>query len=381
MKIGIDIRCLMQPNYSGVAEYTYNLLTHLFKIDKKNQYVLFYNSAQDISQNLPKFSGPNIKMAGFNYPNKLLNLGMRIFKYPKVDKLLNQVAIFFLPNLNFIALSKSCQEVITSHDLSYKLFPQFFSGKRRLWHQLIAPKATLKNCSKIIAVSQNTKNDLINHYKIKPEKIKVIYSGIDHQLYNRIEKIDPHLKRILAKYKLQQPFILFLGTLEPRKNIEGIIEAFNLAKNINSNLAELNLVIAGERGWNYQYIFSLIQKSPYQEQIKYIDYIPKQDKPYLYNLAELLIFPSFYEGFGLPALEAQACGLPVIASANSSFPEILNDSAYLIKPDHLEEISEAIQQILSTPELKNNLIAQGLENVKRFSWQTCAQETLNYLIS
>ena len=381
MKIGIDIRCLMQPNYSGVAEYTHNLLTHLFNIDKKNQYFLFYNSAKDISQNLPNFSGPNIKMVGYNYPNKLLNLGMRILGYPKIDKLLNQVDVFFLPNLNFIALSKNCQSVITCHDLSYKLFPQFSSVKRRLWHQLIAPKTTLKNCTKIIAVSQNTKNDLINHYQIEPEKIKVIYSGIDQGFYKQIEKTDPHLKRIQAKYKLQQPFILFLGTLEPRKNIEGIIEAFDLAKNINSNLAELNLVIAGERGWNYKHIFSLIQKSNHKEQIKFIDYVPKQDKPYLYNLAELLIFPSFYEGFGLPALEAQACGLPVIASANSSFPEILGDSACLIKPDHLEEIAEAISQILSNTELKNKLIAQGLENVKRFSWQTCAQETLDYLIS
>ncbi|MCX6745581.1 MAG: glycosyltransferase family 1 protein [Candidatus Parcubacteria bacterium] len=371
----------MQPNYSGVAEYTHNLLTHLFKIDKNNQYVLFYNSAQNISQNLPNFSGPNIKMAGFNYPNKLLNLGMRIFRYPKIDKLLNQVDIFFMPNLNFIALSKTCQPVITSHDLSYKLFPQFFSAKRRLWHQLIAPKTTLKNCAKIIAVSQNTKNDLINHYKIEPEKIKVIYSGLDQQFYHQIKKTDPHLKRIRDKYQLQQPFILFLGTLEPRKNIEGLIEAFEMAKHKNSKLDELNLVIAGERGWNYQHVFSLVFKSRYQDQIKFIGYIPRQDKPYLYNLAELLIFPSFYEGFGLPALEAQACGLPVIASANSSFPEILGQSACLIKPDHLEEISEAIQQILSTTELKNKLIALGLENVKRFSWHKTAQETLSYLTS
>lgn len=378
MKIGIDIRCLMQPNYSGVAEYTYNLLTNLFKIDKDNQYLLFYNSSQDVSGNLPNFSGANIKTIGFNYSNKLLNLGLKFFKYPKIDQLLNQVDIFFMPNLNFIALTKQCKKVITVHDLSFKLFPAFLSKKRRLWHAFINPKKLIASSDKIIAVSANTKNDLINYYKIPEHKIKVIYSGLDHDLYRVIAKNDPQLAVIKKKYQLPDSFLLFLGTLEPRKNIIGLIEAFNLFKAQPSEFANMHLVIAGERGWNYQQIFTLAENSPFTKQIFYLDYIKRQDKPYIYNLASLFLFPSFYEGFGFPVLEAQACGLPVIASTNSSFPEILNESACLIKPDHLEEISQTILQIESDPQLKQDLINKGLANVKRFSWPTCAQETLRY---
>ncbi|MCX6742935.1 MAG: glycosyltransferase family 1 protein, partial [Candidatus Parcubacteria bacterium] len=176
-------------------------------------------------------------------------------------------------------------------------------------------------------------------------------------------------------------FILFLGTLEPRKNVTGIIEAFNLLKQNFPQYSDLCLIIAGEKGWHYERIFELAKNSPFTKQIIYLDYISRQDKPLLYNLAEIFIFPSFYEGFGFPALEAQACGLPVIASANSSFPEILGASAFLVNPDHIEELASSLYQILSNQELRQGLINKGLENANRFSWQTCAEETLKYLTS
>jgi len=379
MIIGIDIRCLMRPNYSGVAEYTYNLLENLFKIDQKNQYKLFYNSKNDVSNFLPRWNFANVKFFGFDHPNKLFNAKIKFLKSPKIDNLLSKVDVFFIPNLNFIALTNNCQKIITVHDLSYALFPQFFSLKRKFWHKFINPKKLIAGCDKIIAVSENTKNDLINCYKIPDNKIRVINSGIDHNLYRIIDKNDSKLKLLKKKYQLPESFILFLGTLEPRKNIIGIIEAFNLLLAKYPEFKNLHLVIAGERGWNYEQFFSFAQNSPFTKQIFYLDYIQRQDKPFLYNLANLFLFPSFYEGFGFPALEAQACGVPVIAGLNSSFPEILGESAFLVKPDYINEIIEAIHLTLTNAKLKQNLIAKGLENVKRFSWETCAQETLNYL--
>ena len=379
MNITIDIRCLMQPNYSGVAEYTFNLLANLFKVDKQNQYRLFYNSAKNIQANLPNFKQANVKYFGFNYPNKLFNLGLKFLKYPKMDGLIPQTDIFFMPNLNFLSLTNKPRKCLTVHDLSFELYPQFFSLKRRLWHKIINPKKIIDSFDKIITVSENTKNDLLELYQIPPKKIRVIYSGLDHELFQPQDKNLPEFAQIVDRYQLPEKFILFLGTLEPRKNITGLIEAFNLFKNNYPQFTDLHLVIAGEKGWNYKKIFDLAQNSPFTKQIFYLDYINRQDKPFLYNLAELFIFPSFYEGFGFPALEAQACGLPVIASSNSSFPEILGDSAFLVKPDQLEEIALAINQILTNSTLKQNLINKGLENVKRFSWQTCAQETLKYL--
>ncbi len=378
MTIGIDVRCLMHKNYSGVAEYTYNLLTHLFKADPQNSYKLFYNSKTNVSATLPKFDQPNVKYQGFEYPNKLLNLSFKFLNYPKIDQIIKGADVFFLPNLIFSALSANCQKIITIHDLSFELFPNFFSYKRNLWHKIINPKKIINNCDKVIAVSQNTKIDLINLYDIPADKIEVVHSGVDHQLYNKINE-QTKFKLIKEKYKLPNDFILYLGTIEPRKNIEGIIQAFNLFKEQNSKFKHLKLIIAGDKGWKYEKVFDLAQKSPYKQDIKFIGYVSRQDKPLLYNLSKIFLFPSFYEGFGLPVLEAQACGTPVIAGLNSAFPEILKNSALLINPDNLNEISQAIKELLTGKNLYQELMTKGLDNVKNFTWDKTAQKTLKIL--
>jgi glycosyltransferase involved in cell wall biosynthesis len=381
MIIAIDIRCLMNPNYSGVSQYTYNLLDNIFKIDKQNQYKLFYNSSQDISENLPKFDYPNVEFYGFKYPNKLLNSAFLLLNYPKIEKMIKSADLFFIPNLNFCSLTEKMPKALTIHDLSFERYPDFFSRKQRLWHKLLNPKRLSEQSQKIITDSQSTKNDLIDLYNLAPEKIRVIYPGINHETYKPLDKSLPKFRQCKEKYNLPEKFILYLGTIEPRKNIEGIIEAFNLAKRQNPDLADLHLVITGGTGWKTKHIFQTARKSPCSEQIHFIGYLPESHKRYLYNLAELFIFPSFYEGFGLPVIEAQACATPVIAGLNSSFPEVLENSAILVKPDNITEISQAISQILTIPELKQELIQKGLINSQRFSWQTCAHETLAYLLS
>lgn len=380
MKIAIDIRCLMNPNYSGVAQYTFNLLGNLFKIDRKNQYKLFYNSSQDISANLPKFENPNVEFYGFKYPNKLLNSGFLFLNYPEIEKMIAGCDLFFIPNPNFCAFSSDLKKVMTIHDLSFELYPYFFSAKQRLWHKIIRPRNLIARTSAIIADSDNTKNDLINIYQVPAEKIKVIYPGVNHEIYQPINRDDPKLNQVKEKYHLPDQFILYLGTIEPRKNIEGIVEAFNQYKK-NADNHDCNLVIAGNKGWKYQRAFKTAATSSFSDQIKFIGYVSENDKPYLYNLAKLFIFPSFYEGFGLPVLEAQACGLPVIASINSSFPEVLENSAILVNPDNLSEISRAVNDILTDFKLNNYLIEKGQINSQRFSWQKCAEKTLDYLLS
>lgn len=381
MQIAIDIRCLMNPNYSGVAQYTYNLLDNLFQIDKKNQYKLFYNSSQDITANLPKFEHPNVEFYGFKYPNKLLNAAFLFLNYPEIEKMINGCDFFFIPNPNFCALTATSKKIITIHDLSFELYPEFFSLKQRLWHKFIRIRELAQKSSKIIADSENTKNDLLKIYELPAEKIKVIYPGLNHDFYRILDKTLPEFEKLKTKYDLPKNFIFYLGTIEPRKNIIGIIEAFNLAKARNPEHKDRHLVIAGNKGWKFKNIFTTAAKSPYADQIHFIGYIPEEHKPYLYNLADLFIFPSFYEGFGLPVLEAQACGLPVITSINSSFLEVVANSAYLVNPDNITEISRAINEILVNSELKQSLIDKGLLNSQRFSWQKCAEETLNYLIS
>ncbi|MCX6739975.1 MAG: glycosyltransferase family 1 protein [Candidatus Parcubacteria bacterium] len=376
MQIAIDIRCLMSPTYSGVAQYTHNLLCNLLKIDRHNQYKLFYNSGQDVKKNLPNFDQPNVEIYGFNYPNKLINSSFLFLNYPKIEKLLHGCDLFFIPNLNFCALESATRKIITIHDLSYELYPHFFSDKQRLWHQLIRPKKLISQCYKIIADSENTKKDLQRIYQLPAEKINVIYPGLNHDFYKLIEPNHPKFKIIKEKYNLPEKFILYLGTIEPRKNIIGIIEAFN-SYQAKNNRTDLNLVIAGAQGWKNNNVYKAAQNSPYNSQIIFTGYIAESDKPYLYSLAELFVFPSFYEGFGFPVLEAQACGVPVIAALNSSFPEILADSAALINPDSISQLAVEIETILNDSIYKQSIINKGIANCQRFSWQKCAQETLN----
>src|SRR3989339_70980 len=370
MNIAIDIRNLMENEITGVGEYTFNLLTALFELDKSNNYFLFYNSSKNVT--VPPFNFENVKLVKFSFPNKLLNLSLKVLKYPKLDKLIFRklnvkIDLFFFPNLNFFAAD--CSYFITCHDLSFEIFPEFFSWKRKLWHKIINPKKLFEKAKKIIAVSSNTKSDLENIYKINPEKIYEIYSGVSEQ-FQKLDLSDPGRDRVRKKYHLPSKFILYLGTLEPRKNIESLIEAFSLFKQKNQS-KNIELVIAGKPGWKYSSIFNSAKKSKHFKQIHFINYVNNKDKVFLYNLAQCFVFPSYYEGFGFPPLEAIYCGTTTIASHTSSLPEILGNNAIYIDPYNINDIVKSFESI-DTFSLK-------VVN-RKFSWQTTAEKMLKIFI-
>lgn len=365
MRIGVDIRSLIEPYPSGVAYYAKNLLEKLLEIDQKNQYLLFYNSYRPSSpafiKDLQKY--PNVQIKGFSYPNKIFNSLLIFFHWPKIDKLLGNVDIFFAPNLQFLALSKNCKKIVTVHDLSFERYPQFLSLKRKLWHKIINPKKFIAAAHSIIAVSQNTKKDLVGLYQIDPQKINVIHSGVSTD--NLAEK----------KMQLPEKYILTVSTLEPRKNLEGLIAAFQeLIK--KDQFKDYFLLIAGPQGWKAEHLYHLAPNNP---QIKFLGFVSDAEKAYLYKNAQAFVYPSFYEGFGFPPLEAIAYGVPVIVSMNSSLPEILNDAALYIDPYNILEITCALEEVIKNLELRKYLITAGQEQIKNFSWQKSALETLQVL--
>jgi len=371
MTIGIDIRCLAQGKHTGVEEYTVNLLNSLFGFDKDNEYRLFYNSykaSPEIISGFLKYK--NVKLCRFRYPNKVLNSYFRFLKYPKIDKMIGDVDVFFSPNIIFSSLSRNCRRIVTFHDLSFERYPEFFSRKRRLWHKTVTPSRLAKKADEIIAVSDSTKQDLVQLYNIDPKKIKVIYSGIEER-FSPVENKE-ELRRVRKKYNLPEKFILFLGTLEPRKNIEGLILAFDKLKQSKN----LNLVIAGSKGWLYENIYKTAQKVNSSDNIKFIGYIDPEGKPALYSLAKLFVYPSFWEGFGFPPLEAMACGTPVITSNVSSLPEVIGEAGLLVDPYNINEIAEAMNQVLQGESLRTNLQKKGIERAREFSWGKTAKETL-----
>jgi len=309
MKIGIDIRCLMEPQYSGISEYTYNLIKHLLAIDQENQYFLFANSRKQ--KKMPEFKQENVFPKIFRYPNKIFNLSIKFLNIAKIDKLIGGVDVFLTPSFLFTNLSKDCRKILIIHDLSFELYPEFFTFKKRLWHKLISPKKLCQSNDIIIAISENTKNDIEKIYNINPEKIKIIYPGINEMFFQPVSEQEK--QKTKDKYNLSDDYIFYLGNLEPRKNVETLISAFQGLKN-----KEVKLVIAGGQAWKYKKIYRLWQKSPAKERIKFLGYVDAADKPALYSMAKIFVYPSIYEGFGLPPLEAMACGTPVISSFNSS---------------------------------------------------------------
>lgn len=380
MKIGIDIRSLLAPRLTGVGEYTYRLLNGLFQVDSANEYLLFFNACRapehfDVIVQNWTTRYPNVLLKEFHCPNKFFNLGLKFLHQPKIDRLLGKIDVFFAPNINFLALSDNCPLILTIHDLSFEIFPQFFSSKQRLWHSFINVRRLCQRADRIIAVSQNTKNDLVNYYQIDPSKIRVIYSGIPLDFTSPTEK-----EAVRKKYQLPEKYILFLGTLEPRKNIIGLIQAFELLK--ENNKIEHHLVIAGSPGWQAEKIYQCAKKSKAAEQIHFLGYIPPENKLGLYQASSLFVYPSFYEGFGFPVLEAMSCSLAVIASACAALPEITAGGApLLINPFRPAEIAGAMEQCLTNPPFATALGEKNKKHAAAFNWQKCSQSTLEILNS
>lgn len=378
MKIAIDVRCLMAGRRTGVEEYTLNLLLNLFEMDQKNQYVLFFNSAKKPHFDFSIFKKfANVRIKSFRIPNKLLNLSFWYFGWPHIDRMIGGTDILFLPNIIFFGASRKTKIILTVHDLSFERYPEHFSLKRRLWHIFINPRKICRRADQIIAVSDSTKDDISRLYKISRNKISTIHSAVDGR-FRIISRNDLDLIKVKEKYQLPFHFILSLATIEPRKNIIGIIKAFNrMQTDPDSDMAKYTLVIAGSPGWNQKKIFKEIENSPYRDRIQIINFVEDRDKEYVLNLATLFIYVSFFEGFGFPPLEAMRCGVPVIASNNSSLPEIVGNGGILVDPDKPDEIYRAMKEALSRKKLREKLIALGQKKAMEFNWQRTASSFLD----
>ncbi len=375
MRIGIDIRCLVEGRRTGVEEYTINLLNNLFETDKKNKYVLFLNSFRKPGIDPDQFEKhKNVTVKYFRFPNKLMNFLFWYFHWPKIDDLIGGVDAVFLPNIIFGAFSRGIKLVLTVHGLSFESYPETFSAKRRFWHIFINPKKLCRRADKIIAVSESSKNDLVEIYKINADKIRVIYSAASEN-FAVLDRNNLKLIEVKEKYRLPYKFVLYFGTVEPRKNIAGIVQAYNQLRKINHpELNKYKLVIAGAPGWKEGKIFEEIKKSPFGEDIIFAGFIDDEDKAAVYNLAALFVYPSFFEGFGFPPLEAMNCGVPVITSNNSSFPEIAGGAAIMIDPDKPDDIYQAMKEILLSKKLQEKLRERSVEQAKKFNWKKTARE-------
>jgi len=365
MRIFIDARVLNSKILAGVYEYTRQLITNLLAIDDVNEYFFFLNSFRQ-PKGIAFFKNQikrKISLINYHLPNKILDLGANFFSFPKIDTLI-KADVFYSPNINIFAFKNPQKRMLTVHDLSFIHYPEFFGWKEKFWHWRQNFDKQIKTAGLIIAVSDFTKKDIVETLKIADEKVVRIYAGINP--FYQPKKFSSALK----------PFIFYLGTIEPRKNIIGIIKAFNLLKTI-PQFKDLELVIAGDKGWLYDKVLKEAETSPYSSAIKFLGRVSEEKAKELYNTASVFVYPSFYEGFGFPPLEAQACGLPVVTSNKTSFPEVLGKSAVLVDPYNVSEIASAVEAILTNSVFRQSLVSKGFENVKRFSWNKTAKELIS----
>jgi len=381
MRIGIDARVL-DGGSGGVHVYAKNLLKHLIPRAANHEIKLFanqYGRAHSSGIARAFAAHPHVTLHQYRFPNKFLNASFRFKAWPLIDELVGGCDVLFFPSMMYSAFSPKTKAVLTMHDLSYEFFPEYFTLRQRIWHKLMDPRRLCERVSAVIAVSESTRQDIITHYRIPQKKVVTIHSGIDaafRPVHDRSA-----LAQVRAKYGLPEGrYILQTGTLNPRKNYRATLAAFErLAVRYPAEFSDVRLLCAGHRGWKSAGLLSAMRRSACSDRIHVIHEVPADDLPTLYSLASVMAYPSFYEGFGFPILEAFSCGIPVVTSTTSSLPEIAQNAALLVNPYRVDELECAIREILSKPEEARRLRAAGLRATTSFGWDKTAAQTLNLI--
>jgi glycosyltransferase involved in cell wall biosynthesis len=368
MEIGI-ITDLVDRKCEGIGKYTYNLIKGLNTVDKKNQYNLIHYKKNDLD--IYKVNNeiyiPRLKPFGESVwrclvlPFKFRNNGSDIIHDPTDG----------IGALSFKTVSK---RIITMHDLIPFFFPEYTSKGSWIAHKILYKK-TIDNADMIITDSNSSKMDILNNFKVPEKKIRVIYIAADKKYKVLPKKEIEHYKKSMG---FNFPFILYLGALDPRKNIPNLIKSFYQIK--KKGFPHKLVIVGGIRfnsGPISKTIHRIIQKLNLNDEIILTGHLPEKDIPKIYNAAELFVFPSFYEGFGLPPLEAMSSGTPVITSNTSSLPEVVGEAGITIDPHNVNELADSIINVITNDSLQQDMIKKGLKKAKSFSWINTAKETLS----
>ncbi|MFA4871945.1 MAG: glycosyltransferase family 1 protein [Patescibacteria group bacterium] len=371
MVIGIDASRANKQNRTGVEWYSYHVIQELKKMTSPGviptNFVLYTNEKlRDGLEVVPD----NWREKSLNWLPKYLWTQIRLWW----ELITNPPDVLYVSahTIPFLPIPKKIKVVITVHDVGFKRFPALYK-KIQFWYHDLTMRKIKRRADIIITVSEFSKKEIIELYGVDADKIKVTYLGYDKNKYKRINQPD---ESVLEKYKIKKPYLLFIGRLERKKNIINIIKSFILAA---AKYPELNLVLIGNAGNESEAIKQLISDSGLGEKIIRPGYVPEEDVPTIINLAEVFLFPTLYEGFGLPIVQALACGTPVIASDLEPHREVAGEAAVFVDPRQPAEIADKIGFILSNEEYRKLLKEKGLKRAEIFSWTETARETMRWL--
>lgn len=351
MKIGIDGSRAFLKQRTGVEEYSYQVIRKLRTRLNEHRVILYLRSYQEVDFSLPA----NWRIRKIHCPRLWTQIGLSL------EMFLRPVDVLFVPahTAPFFHPKKT---VVTVHGLEYEIMPEAYSPFERFYMRF-SIKNSCRWSRKIISVSKNTKRDLMNFYDVPEGKINLVYEGYEDKTKGFNLAVEEEIEKL-------KPYFLFVGRLEKRKNILGIVEAFDLFKQKTG--AKHKLVLGGRFGYGEEEIKARISQSDYAKDIVIMGFVSDERKWQLFKNAEVFLFPTLYEGFGLPVLEAQSQGVPVITSNTSSLPEVANGSAFLVDPTEPKFIADAMIALTSDKKMADEMIKKGYENIKRFSWKNCA---------
>ncbi len=361
MRIGIDAR-LVFYHQAGIGQYIIRLTHALAALDTSNDYFLF-QSRKDRTRlvQAPNFHR-RVLWTPSHHPLERLAMSAEMLPHP--------LDVFHSPD--FIPPRKTrAPNVITVHDLAFLLYPRFLTPDAARYYGQIDHAS--RSAAHIIAVSQSTKRDVTRLLGVPEDKVSVIYEAANGSS-QPMDKQQAQ-RRVHEKFGIADEFILFVSTIEPRKNLPTLLAAYS--KLIDQYKSAARLVIAGHKGWLTDEVDQAVEKYKLADKVCFLGSVPNQDLAYLYNAARVLALPSFYEGFGLPPLEAMASGTPVIVSNVSSLPEVVGDAGLLVDPNDVDGWTVALHRVLSDNALRDELAAKGLKRAAHFSWERAARETLN----
>ena len=366
MRIAIDIRKI---NEFGVGTYIWNLVRNLAGIDDRNDYLLVgsqrnFHELGPLPPNFKQLYQPEEN--GFWRDNISIPFDLHRQRLDVVH-IPHHEAPFFTPS----------KLVVTIHDCVHLLFPQEDSSNFGNYRSYLRTKRVVHAAQHVLAVSRSTKDDLINIFELPDSKISVVHNALDERF--AFTHTPGERKQVLERYQLKDPFVLYSGKIRPHKNVHRLIEAFAVLKNElgdSDRYKNLKLIIIGDELSKHQYLRLTVIRSGAQQDVRFFGFVPYPILRVFYQSAELFAFPSLYEGFGLPPLEAMANRAPVLASNTSSLPEVLEDAAVLVNPENVFDIARGMKLILSDDAVRQRLIQKGLEQVAKFSWKLAAQKIL-----
>jgi len=370
MLIGIDGNEANQKSRVGIGQFAFNIIEELERIDKKNEYFVYLKESP--LSDLPKerggwkylIFGPSKFWTQFALPFKLFT------QKQKLD-------IFFTPS-HYAPRFSPVPTVISIMDLWHHRHPEQFA-KKDLYQLTKWEGYSVRRASHIMTISEFSKREILDIYQIPADRVTVAYPGFTKfQIPDSKFQINTNIQKIKQKYKINGNYLLYLGTLQPKKNVEGLIRAFSLL--IADYQSPITLVVAGKKGWLYEKIFELVKELKLEDKVVFTGFVEEEDKPYLLAGAKAFVFPSFYEGFGIPVLEAMSLGVPVVISKEGSLPEVGGQTAIYFDPYKVESMAASLRKVLNLNDKeKNEIIKAGYKQAKKFSWEKCAKQILTTL--